>query len=150
MPPNRPKPSKLDKQKKLGELCFDDDFWELDTSFKCREKWALNAMIREAINAMYTNLRALEEIFLLASEAQRYYNWLFSKLDCCERLLLNIDVNSAIGNEVLKIGLKHADALIRLGGLAGVNLGGEEKFKSVQKNIKRNLSVRISANPSAR
>jgi hypothetical protein len=144
LPSNFTKPSKLDKKKKLGELCLDDDFWELDTAFKCKEKWALNPMIRKAINAMYTNLRAIEEIFLLGSEAERYYNWLASKLDRCERLLSKIDVNSAIGKEVLKVGLQHAAALVRLEGLAKVKLGGGEKFRSVEGKTKRMSSISLT------
>lgn len=148
MPSKFPKPSKLDKTKKLGELCLDDDFWELDTAFKCREKWALNPMIRKAINAMCTNLRAIEEIFLLGLEAERYYKWLASKLDRCERLLSNIDVNSAIGKAILTVGLKHADCLVRLDGLTKARFGAEEKFRSVQERLKRTPSRWMIANPS--
>lgn len=130
MPSALPKPKKLDKLKKVGELCLGDDFWELETSFKCQERWALDPVIREAITAMHTNRRAREEISLLNSEARRYYDWLTSKLDSCERLLSCIDVESAIGCEVLRAGVKHGDALLCLRGLAEVNLGSEEGVNS--------------------
>ena len=88
---------------------------------------------------MYHNLRAIEEIFILSSEAERHYNWLASRLDSCDPLLGVIDVNSPIGNAILLVGLKTADAMERLGGLEGVNLGDQEKFKSVQEKLIRRL-----------
>lgn len=134
LPTDVEKPSKLERQK-ISDLCFTDEFWELDLSFKCRERWALDLDVRKAIDAMYHNLRALEEIFILGSEAERCYDWLASRLDYCARLLSVININSAIGNEIFKIGRKAADAMARLGGLAVVNLGGDEKFKSVQEKL---------------
>jgi hypothetical protein len=132
------KPSKLDR-KNIGDLCFTEEFWELDRAFRCKERWSLDPDLRKAIDAMYHNLRAIEEIFILGSEAERYYNWLASRLDNCEQLLRVINVDSAIGNNILNVGLKAADALERLVGLAGVNLGGGEKFKSVQEKLQRKL-----------
>lgn len=136
LPAGVEKPQKLDR-KDTGDLCFTEAFWELDRSFKCKERWSLDSDLRKAIDAMYHNLRAIEEIFILGSEAERYYNWLASRLDSCEPLLGVIDVNSAIGNSILLVGLKTADAMERLQGLAEVNLGDQEKFKSVQENLIR-------------
>jgi hypothetical protein len=121
---------------------FTDEFWELDRSFKCQERWSLDSDLRKAIDAMYHNLRAIEEIFILGSEAERYYNWLTSRLDSCEPLLGVIDVNSGIGNAIFLVGLKTADAMECLRGLAEVNLGDQEKFKSVQEKLIRKL-IRI-------
>ena len=134
LPDGIKKPSKLDTQS-LNDVCFSDEFWELDVSFKCNEKWALNPIIRKAIDAMYNNLRAHEEIFILGAEADRYYSWLSSRLDKCQDFLRIIDVKSAIGSQVLEIGLRAASALERLGGLSEVYLGEDEKFESVQETI---------------
>ena|SRR5947207_1836483 len=71
--------------------------------------------------------------------AEWYYNWLASRLDNCEQLLRVINVDSAIGNVILNIGLKAADALERLLGLAEVNVSDEEKYKSVQEKLQRKL-----------
>ena len=137
MPEYLKKPSKLEK-KKLGDLCFTDEFWELDILFKCTERWALEPKIRKGIDAMYMNMRALEEISILGSEADRYFKWLSSRLSNCERLISIIDLNSSIGSQILKIGLKTADALRRLEGLVVVKLGEDDKFKSVKNNIECN------------
>jgi hypothetical protein len=102
----------------------------------------LDSDLRKAIDAMYHNLRAIEEIFILGSEAERHYNWLASRLDKCEPLLGVIGVNSAFGNAILLVGLKTADAMERLRGLAEVNLGDQERFKSVQEKLIRKL-IRI-------
>ena len=67
------KPEKLDR-KNIGDLCFTEEFWELDRAFQCKERWSLDPDLRKAIDAMYHNLRAIEEIFILGSEAERYYN----------------------------------------------------------------------------
>jgi hypothetical protein len=149
LPAGVPKPSKLDRTKG-AKLCKPEDveFWELDRSFMCRERWSLEKDVRTAINAMYHNLRALEEIFILGSETERYYNWLASRLDGCERLLSVLNVNTAIGNEVLHIGLKTANAMERLKDLARVNLGSEEKFKSVQEKLERKLILHTCSDSS--
>lgn len=115
------------------------DFWELDLKFRTREKWSVNADVRRAINAMYHNQRAHEEVFILGSEAERYYNWLASKLDSCEQLLSVLDVNSAIGNEILHAGLKAANAMEQLKDLGRVDLGRAEKFKSVRGKLEGKL-----------
>jgi len=138
LPASVVKPKKLDRTK-TGDLCFEWEFWDLDRAFKCKQRWAIDPDLRKAIDAMYHNLRAIEEIFILGSEAERYYDWLASRLDDCEQLLGVINVNSAIGNDILNIGLKAADALERLLNLAGVNLGSEEKFKSVQEKLQCKL-----------
>ena len=136
------KPSKLDPKAKLNDLGFTDEFWELDTRFKSQEKWAVNPEVRKAIVARQHYSRAIEEIFILGGEVDRYYKWLVSRLDGCEPLLAVVDVNSAIGYEFLKTGLKTADALQRLGGLTNVleKLACEETFASVREKIKCNLS----------
>ena len=54
-------------------------------------------------------------------------------------MLRVINVDSAIGNVILNIGLKAADALERLLGLAEVNVSDEEKYKSVQEKLQRKL-----------
>jgi len=142
LPAGVQKPSKLDRTKGV-ELCAPEevDFWELDLSFRHRERWSVEPDVRKAINAMYHNLRALEEIVSLSSQAEIYYNWLASKLDYCERLLSSsvLEVNSAIGSEILHVGRKAANALERLKALSRVNLGSGKKFKSVQEKLKRKL-----------
>ena len=141
LPEGVEKPQKLDRTKGVN-LCKAEevDFWELDLKFRTREKWSVNADVRRAINAMYHNRRAHEEIFILVSEAERYYNWLASKLDSCERLLSVLDVNSAIGNEILHVGLKAANAVEQLKDLqGGVDLGRAEKFKSVRGKLEGKL-----------
>jgi hypothetical protein len=134
LPANVEKPIKLETTK-LNDLCFSDEFWELDTSFKSRGKWVLDSRVRKAVDAMYHYERALEEISILGDEADRYYTWLASRLVRCESLLSVIDTDSLIGTEILKFGLKAADALGRLGGLVAVNLGDGDRFKSVQEKI---------------
>ena len=136
LPEDVEKPQKLDRTKGV-DLCKAEevDFWELDLKFRTREEWSVKADVRRAINAMYHNRRALEEIFILGSEAERYYNWLASRLNSCERLLSVLDVNSAIGNEILHVGLKAANAMEQLKDLGGVDLGDAEKFKSVREKL---------------
>ena len=124
------------------------EFWELDRSFQCRERWSLEPDVRKAINSMYHNLRAVEEIFILESEAERCYNWLTSKLDSCDRLLSVVNPNSAIGNEILHNGRKAANAMERLQDLAQVNLGSEEKFKSVLEKLHRKLILKPCSDSS--
>jgi hypothetical protein len=136
------KPSKLDV-KKVDQLCFSDEFWELEISFKCSEKWALSSKVRQAIDAMYHSKRAREEIFILCKEAERYFAWLTSRLDRCQRLLSVVDVKSSIGIQIVNVGERTACALSRLGGLAVIRLAEEETFKSFQESI-RCISSRLS------
>lgn len=89
-PSHLQKLSKLEK-KKLKDLCFTDEFWELETSFKSCEKWALDPWVRKAINAMYHHERALEEIVFLEGETKRYYTWLVSMVNRCESLLAIVE-----------------------------------------------------------
>ena len=101
---------------------------------------------------MYHNLRALEEIVSLSSQAEIYYNWLASKLDHCERLLSSsvLDVNSAIGREILHVGRKAANAMERLKDLSSVDLGKGEKFKSIQEKLKRKLILTYMSDSSVK
>lgn len=130
-----PKPAKLDEKIALKDLGFDHTFWELDTAFESKEKWALDLKVREAIDEMHLNLRAIEEIFILSDEAIRYHRWLTARLDGCQRLFSVLDINSAIGEQILLKGRKSVAALKKLERLESVNLGDEEKFQSVRETF---------------
>jgi hypothetical protein len=150
MPEHLEKPEKLDLKIKPKDLDFTADFWDLDMAFEEKEKWALDINIRDAINAMCLNLRALEEISILCDEAGRYSRWLVSRLDECERLLSVIDVNSAIGEHILLVGRKTAAALKNLQKLEGVSLGELERFKLAQETLRCNSHVQTRAHCSTK
>jgi hypothetical protein len=150
MPEHLEKPEKLDLKIKLANLDFTADFWDLDMAFEQKEKWALDINIRDAINAMCLNLRALEEISMLCDEAGRYSRWLVSRLDECERLLSVIDVNSAIGERILLVGRKTAAALKNLQKLESVSLGDVERFKLAQETLCCNSHIQTRAHCSTK
>jgi hypothetical protein len=135
LPANVPRPRKLDK-KSLKDLALDDIFWELEM-FQSQEKWAFNKEVRRGIDAWYLHSRANEEIRILVSEAECFFEWLRSRLDAVENTLVRVDLDSLIGRRILQIGLKTAEALRKLDGLSKVKLlSTKNEFDAVMDSLK--------------
>jgi hypothetical protein len=137
--PDIHRPNELNK-KLINELLVTDAFWELEL-FQSKEKWAVDPLVRKAIMAMYLNLRAMEEIEILASEVQCYMTWLIARLDAVEFGLSMIQLDSLVGQNILQIGLKTADALRTLRGLETVKLTSDEKFQKVNHELKGIITI---------
>ena len=95
---------------------------------------------------MYLNVRAIEELQILTSEAQRYLDWLIMRLDAVERQFHNIALDSLIGRKILETGLKTADALRRLEKLKKLELKCGLPIAKDAKKILEGTQFTVSGN----
>ena len=107
------KPPMLDETKVHELIQNDSDLWELDR-FTSNEKWAKDSKTLHAVSVLATLQRAQEELFILASDCERFISWHTQKLDeidCTLSLLLS---NTILHDHLLERGARSLYALEEL------------------------------------
>jgi hypothetical protein len=134
--PEDQRPPKLQKED-FKELGIGDKLWQIEL-FRSHEPWAFKPSIRRGIDALNLRSRSLEEVEMVAAEAERFLRSILDKLSWIEGLLRKTDSETFSFQQILHIGLKTSQTLSQMANFRdigkGLNHGDLEHVKeSIQK-----------------
>jgi hypothetical protein len=134
--PEAQRPPKLQKED-FKDLGIGDKLWQIDL-FRSYEKWAFQPSIRRGIDALNLRSRSLEEVEMVAAEAERFLRSTVDKLSRIGRLLCTTDPNTFCFQRVLHVGLKTSQTLNQMTHLQDIGEGVDcGNFEPVKKSIQK-------------
>jgi hypothetical protein len=113
------------------ELGIGDKLWQIEL-FRSHEPWAFRPSIRRGIDALNLRSRSLEEVGMVAAEAERFFRSIVDRLSSIGRLLGTTNPEAFSFQQILHIGLKTSETLNQMTDLGEIGKGLQDIIKGLK------------------